>query len=288
MDAKRDYTRRGTPDLPMATYIGVAGKNMYTEKIPKYHPETEMFLQISGTTTEQIDGKIVVNEPGDIRIIPGNCTHRRLEFSPDARTHRIVFSSKAIQLLPGHFFQEEFVRPLMEGRLEFPELLRPDHPAYNRVHDLLMELESCRIFEKNYRQQRLFILMGVCLALMPYCKVVAEESSVSDPSHEGVKICKRYLHNHHTQKVTLEMLAEKSHLHPNYLCKLFRQYTGESIFEYLTRIRVETAQRLLTEDLPVGVVAEMSGFHSERLFYRKFKALTGMTPKAYQKQQSKN
>ena len=287
MDVKRDYRRRGTPDLQMATYIGIASKNMYREKVAKYHPETEIFLQISGTTTKMLGSKKIVTSPGDIHIIAPNTAHCRLDFSPDAKSHRIVFSPNAIRMQEGHFFQEEFVKPLEEGRLELPELLQPGHPAYEAVYQLMMQLESCRIFEKNYRQQRLHILMGVCLALMPYCRVVADPSPISDPGHEGVKLCKRYLHNHHTQKLTLGEVAEHCHLHPNYLCKIFRENTGESIFEYLTRIRVESAQRLLLDGLPVSVVAELSGFHSERLLYRKFKEQTGMTPKAYAKENRK-
>ena len=93
----------------------------------------------------------------------------------------------------------------------------------------------------------------------------------------------RYLHNNHSNKRTLAMLSRYCHLHPNYLCSVFRKYTGMSIFDYLTRIRVESAQRLLREGLPVSTVAEMSGFHSERLLYQKFKEQTGMTPKAYAK-----
>ena len=285
MEVKRSYRRRGTPDLPIGTYIGVAGKNLSQQDKAEYHPEPEIIMQIIGTTTEMIDGKTVIMNPGDIRILPPNTAHCRLDYSDNCKYHRIVFSPKAIAMQPGHFFQEEFVTPLSEGRLEMPTRLQPGHPAYEEVHGLMLQLESCRIFEKNYRQRRLYVLMGICLALMPYCKVITYDPPVSDPGHDGVKLCKRYLHNNHPQKITLAELSKHCHLHPNYLCAVFKQYTGESIFEYLTRIRVETAQRLLLEGLPVSMVAELSGFHSERLLYRKFKDRTGMTPLAYKKQQ---
>ena len=112
---------------------------------------------------------------------------------------------------------------------------------------------------------------------------------VADPGHEGVKLCMRYIHNNHTEKVTLEQIANYCHLHPSYLCEVFKKYTGQSVFDYLTKVRVESAAGFLRrEDLPVSKVAELSGFHSECFFYKKFKAIMGMTPKAYQKQQSKN
>lgn len=283
MESKRVYKRRGTPDLPIGTYIAIAGENMYTKEIADHHPETEILLLVSGSTTEEIGGKIHTYSTGDIWIVPGNTSHRRLDFSADARVHCIVFSAKAIAMQPGHFFQDEFVTPFADGRLEMPALLQPEHPAYAEIYGLLMELEKCRIFETNYRQQRLRVLMGICLALMPYCKVLTDNTPISETDHEGVKLCMRYLHNHHTRKVTLAELSQHCHLHPNYLCAVFKQYTGESILTYLTRIRVESAQRLLQEGLPISVVAELSGFHSERLLYKKFKEHTGNTPKAFAK-----
>ena len=281
---KRSYRKRGTPDLPVATYIGIAGKNMKLPGEGDYHPETEIVMQVAGSTTGLIGGEQWEFHAGDIWFIPGGTTHQRLGFSDDAVVHRITFSTEAIAMQPGHFFQKEFVQPLSEDRLEMPRLLQPGHPCYEAVRQPMMELEKCRIYEKNYKQHRLSVLMRVCLAIMPYCRIKEDIQAMPDPGHEGVKLCMRYIHNHYAEKVTLEEIAEYCHLHPSYLCAAFKQYTGQSIFDYLTKIRVETAAGLLIrEDLPVSKVAELSGFHSECFFYKKFKNLQGMTPKAYQK-----
>ena len=44
------------------------------------------------------------------------------------------------------------------------------------------------------------------------------------------------------------------------------------------------AELLKNEDLPAGKVCELVGFRSESLFYQNFKAVMGITPKAYAKQ----
>ena len=283
MKSNRTYRRIGTPDFPIATYIGVAGKNMINSSDTTHHPETELALQIAGTTTGQIGDKLTHFREGDIWIIPGGMPHRRIGFSEDSVVHRIIFSPEAIAMHPGHFFQKEFVQPLSEGRLELPTLLRPGDPGYEGVREPLMELESCRIYEENFKQHRLSVIMRICLALMPYCRVREDVPVISDPGNECVKQCMRYIHNHHTERVTLEDIAAYCHLHPNYLCSAFKKHTGMSIFDYLSRVRIETATRLLLrENLPMSKIAELSGFHSECFFYKKFKSLMGTTPKAYQ------
>ncbi len=282
METKKKYWRRGTPDLPVATYIGIANDNMKKwSKELEFHRETEITLVVQGTTTMQLGQKQTIFHAGDIFIIPSNLSHRRVVYSSDCRVHTVVFYPDAIRMHPTHYFQKNFVEPLMEDRLALPNLLQSEHPAYEEIYHQLMRLESCRIYEKNFKQHRLSVLMNICLALMPHCRVISDETPIPDPGHEGVKLCMRYLHNHHTKKINITEIAEFCHLHPNYLSAVFRQHTGKSIVEYLTGLRIESAQRLLKEDLPISKVAELSGFRSECLFYRKFKEYTGTTPKAY-------
>jgi len=121
---------------------------------------------------------------------------------------------------------------------------------------------------------------------MPHCTVISYEKPLPDPGHEAVKLCMRYIHNNHKQKLSLQEIADHCHLHPNYLCAVFKQYTGQTVLAYLTKIRVETAATLLQErDLSMDAVAEYSGFQSQCQFFKKFKAIMGTTPKAYQTQQ---
>lgn len=288
MEGKRLYRRRGTPDLPIAVYVGIAGVNMDIYKNADYHPEMEITLQVSGSSTMEIDGLPITYQQGDIFIFPPNTVHKRTGFSEDARIHRIVFLMDAIRMPEGHFFQKEFVQPLIEDRLDLPTLLQPGHPAYEQIYQLLLQSEHCRIYEKNYRQKQFYSLMGICLALMPYCKIKGDVRVIPDPGHDGVKLCMRYMVNHYAERLTLEQLANYCHLHPSYLCVIFKQYTGQTIIDYLTKIRVESAAGLLLrEDLPVSKIAELVGFRSECLFYKKFKEIMGMPPKTYQKEQWK-
>ena len=193
MEVKRSYRRRGTPDLPVATYIGIAGKNMRLVEDAEYHPEIEVVLQVRGTSTGEMGGRVNTYQEGDIWIIPSGMVHRRIGFSEDAIVYRAIFSTEAIRMPPSHFFQKDFVQPLSEGLLEMPTLLQPGHPAYDMVRYYLMQLESCRIYEKNYKQNRLMVVMGVCLALMPYCRVITFDTAIPEPEHEGIKLCMRYL-----------------------------------------------------------------------------------------------
>jgi|GEM_PF-994152 len=82
--------------------------------------------------------------------------------------------------------------------------------------------------------------------------------------------------------ITLADLAAEVHLTPNYLCRVFKEQTGESPMGYLTRRRMEEAAKLLAHtDLPVYLIAEKVGYADPSYFARAFRRYAGLPPQAY-------
>ena len=286
MKKRKDYHRIGSPDFPVSIGIEVAGKNMRTRPAANYHRATEIALQVAGTSLNQVEDQIVTRQPGDIWIIPSGVSHRRIEFSADSVIHWILFTPEAISMDSEHFFQNKFVKPLSEGRLEMPPLIQPGHPCYQALHQALLHAKDCPYYKNDYKEKRFLLLMQICLTLTPYCQIREEQPVIPENVPEPVRHCLGYICNRYHKKIEMKDIAAYCHLHPSRLSALFKQHTGQSVFEYLTRFRVETAAGLLRqEDLPVSKVAELVGFRSECLFYRKFKEIMGVTPKKYANQQ---
>lgn len=69
--------------------------------------------------------------------------------------------------------------------------------------------------------------------------------------------------------------------------KIFREEMGMTPIEYLTKLRLEYAKKLLQENYArkekISYVAHRSGFYDQRYFSRLFKSYYGITPKQYRK-----
>lgn len=82
--------------------------------------------------------------------------------------------------------------------------------------------------------------------------------------------------------LTLESIAEENYISASYLSRIFRRVTGEGFGEYLRRVRLEEACRLLREtELPNEQIVYACGLRDIPTFYRQFKSHAGMTPNAY-------
>ncbi|MBZ5504663.1 MAG: AraC family transcriptional regulator [Acidobacteriia bacterium] len=91
-----------------------------------------------------------------------------------------------------------------------------------------------------------------------------------------------YVHAHFGQNLTLAQVARAAGIHPVYLGQVFRQEFGETLGEYLNRIRVRAAaESLANSDLPLSTIALDFGFYDQSHFTRIFRQLTGATPAVF-------
>lgn len=83
------------------------------------------------------------------------------------------------------------------------------------------------------------------------------------------------------QPWTLETMAARANLSRNGFANEFRNVVGSTPAEFLTRVRIAQAQRLLRKGRPVALVAEDVGYNSQPAFSRAFIRESGLSPSAW-------
>src|SRR5207249_3454628 len=92
-----------------------------------------------------------------------------------------------------------------------------------------------------------------------------------------------YIRAHLSEDLSLDALAQQAGFSPYHFARVFRRTMGESPHHYVLRQRLEKAQRLLNEPVPLAHVALESGFANQSHFTRTFKRHLGLTPGAYRR-----
>lgn len=115
-----------------------------------------------------------------------------------------------------------------------------------------------------------------------YSSVKAEQTGTRED--ETIETIKHFLHSNRGRPVTLRETAEFAHLTPNYLCRLFKEHSGETPMGYLQGVRMREAESLLSlTDLPVYAISEKLGYEEPSYFARVFRSVYGESPQLYRK-----
>lgn len=95
----------------------------------------------------------------------------------------------------------------------------------------------------------------------------------------------RYLKQHYREAdLTLTTLTENFEISQAYLSRQFKDSTGFTVYEYLEKMRIQEACRLLSEgSASVKKIAEEVGYVSSNTFCRAFKRITGVRASDYRR-----
>lgn len=94
---------------------------------------------------------------------------------------------------------------------------------------------------------------------------------------------KKYIQEHLTEKLTVEVLCQQMDMSKAGLFRLFKEEYGISPMELVIQERLEKAKDLLRTNLSVKEVCYACGFNDVNYFVRLFRSRTGITPGLYQK-----
>lgn len=109
------------------------------------------------------------------------------------------------------------------------------------------------------------------------------EERQSQKNSNAVQTVLDHLDRHFSdQSLSIQQLADLVYLSPTYLSGIFKKQVGETIGQYLTRLRVEKAKIYLADpQYRLYQVAEMVGYEDANYFGKLFKKQTGMLPSEY-------
>lgn len=95
----------------------------------------------------------------------------------------------------------------------------------------------------------------------------------------------RYIEEYYHQPLTLEVLAQQLNVTEQYTCLLFQQSLGIRPFEYVTRVRIQKAKKLLLKNSQISVqdIARQVGYEHPSYFIKRFKEQENVTPTVFRK-----
>lgn len=105
-----------------------------------------------------------------------------------------------------------------------------------------------------------------------------------DEARYGVSIKEAiaYIDAHLHEAIGMKQVADLLHLNASYFSVLFKEQTGVTFSDYLTRRRLQRAKELLVATrMPIWEIAEKVGYQTAKYFIKVFKDNEGASPNQY-------
>ncbi len=103
--------------------------------------------------------------------------------------------------------------------------------------------------------------------------------------HDILKHAIDFINKHYSDvSVSLDKVAQKVNISPNYLSAIFSQEVGQTLTEFITSKKIDEAKRMLHQaDRRLSEIAFAVGYKDPHYFSFVFKKVTGCTPSDYRK-----
>jgi two-component system response regulator YesN len=129
------------------------------------------------------------------------------------------------------------------------------------------------------------IEMKEFLKKLTLCATKFIKNSQSKKRNKTISDIVQYINANATDpNLSLTKVASTFYMNPSYLSRIFRQVTGFTFVEYITRTRINIALKLFKEtDLKGYEIGEKVGIHDPNYFGKCFKKCTGMSLNSYRR-----
>lgn len=138
-----------------------------------------------------------------------------------------------------------------------------------------------RIWEKLHGVETIAEAMEWIKFVLIECNIYIAQKSQSKNAKLVEKV-KVFIEENYTSDINLDNLAASLYYSANYINRVFKQITGETIFNYTLAFRMEKAKKMLKDPgIKLSGVSEALGYSNPSYFGMIFKKATGLTPKEY-------
>ena len=281
-------------DLPIC--INKYVYDRYDEIRLHRHEFIEIAYVCRGTGKHVVDGREQPVSKGDLFILQSDTPH---SFFPDdpansgqLEVYNCMFMPEMIGslhlelpvlrevsgifLLNGLYPEERTYKPDLKltdsHQNDFQSVFAVMHEEFARKREGYFELLKLKLCE---------------LLIQIYRAFKSRYKESPHPDRYRLELIQRailYLREHYASPVQLGDISRHALLSKSYFSALFKKTTGMSVFEYLQKLRIEEACRMLVDGSDkITDIAGKVGYGDYRFFNKTFRKMTGMTAQQYRK-----
>lgn len=248
--------------------------------VQHYHDAYEIYLQLDGKRYLFLDNIYYTLGQGDLVLFKPFDIHFAESRESDYYERYVInFQAKELSIL----LNKEELHLLLE-RINSCVV----HLTKEQTKVVLDYIEKIKEFQKNSGFLSKKLLYSCVLQLIMYIEQFINSKSVAIGNRVAPQIIEAlvYIDKNYRNAITLEDIANASHISKYHFCRLFKETTGATVLEYLNNVRLTKVHSLLIDtNAAIGEIAKETGFMSSANLTRVFKKIYGISPRDFRKNQ---
>lgn len=260
---------------------------------PKVFPHKHNFFEIYYLLSDQLD-YVVGNQEyhmkrGDFLLLPPGLLHYPSETFTGAEKHyaRIVLWCDINYFEKFAAFDPEINHMWNVVIQNNSYHIQPSVNASTMLYEHLLLLLNEQT-KQNFASKAMLssILMEIFVLIN---RITFEKKTLGkhSPSENLFSNIITYIHSHLSENLSLLILSQHFFVSKGYISRLFRDYMGITVHQYILSLRLEGCCSAIQNGSPIMEVVEMYGFQDYSSFYRAFKNTFSVSPRDYQNSFSK-
>ena len=248
-----------------------------------WHSELEIAMPLENRYTVIIEGRTYVLDPYDIMIIPSGVSHELIAPPTGRRLfilvrHQVLREVNGFDIIYNRFFPCALFR-YTEDSLYHKRMI-------SHLESIMDEYAARRpLWEAAVHGSMILFFLQASRRFLNQNEMLPATQQRSQRMHTDTffHVC-TYISEHCTDKLSLEDAARLAGFSRSQFIRLFKEYSGTSFYDYLTRQRMIRADLLLSEpEHSITDIAMQCGFGSLSTFNRVFRTYHRCTPMEFRK-----
>lgn len=264
-------------NMPIVIYNHPREENLMT--VTHWHKELEVTCMFDGETEFLIDGAPSTLRAGEACVINSEALHY-------ARVKSHSLQNAAGDIGVTIQFRMSFLESLIPDISDYAFVISGEETMRKIAEDMGKIYQfSKKVDENEFRLRCIAAVYDLLIILYTECRREKELVPVSASNEKDrIKQIIYYLNEHYAENLTEKELASRFYFSREHFSRFFKQHTGITLKDYLTRYRVGKAEQLLrTTDKKVLDIALETGFTNEAQLISWFKRMYSETPAKYRR-----
>lgn len=248
------------------------------------HAFIELVYILSGKGKHSINGRWYPVERGNLLLINFGQTHAFCSIDhmeivncliqPEFIDKELINSENAFEMLILTEFKDFNLGPdKLTPMLHFKgrDMIEIENIISNMIDEFTAKDINYRTALKGY----LLVLLTKIFRIMQN----ADSANILKQVNRITPELLQYIEEKCFEKITLQELAQKCFYSPTYFSRIFKDYYGKSLTEFINNKRIQEAARLIKEtNCSIEEISHIVGYHDRKQFYKIFKEYMGVNP----------